>query len=222
MEQLVGGHGERTVVVTRTRVLTVIMILPRKHAWSEPEERDEYERRMREMESRVNIPSHGQSTKDFLPDVIRGWRVLQRSGLSESSKKTVLGSTENTLGRSRIVEALKQQWPDHELLMYDGDRKRDRDRKMRAYVQAEGDEWEPEMHQSEIATENAWNTSELRDSWKQASWDEAGTWEDEDDQFEGSFADEDEEEAGRNSIKRSPSLREKCEENRGTGQSNHA
>ena len=37
------------------------------HSWSEHEERDVYE----EMEARGNIPSHGQSTKDFLPDVIR-------------------------------------------------------------------------------------------------------------------------------------------------------
>ena len=74
---------------------------------------------MQEMEARVNTPSHGQSAKDFFSDVIRGWLVLHRSGLSES----VLGSTENTLGRSKIVEALKQQWPDHELLFYDGDRK---------------------------------------------------------------------------------------------------
>ena len=59
------------------------------------------------MEARVNILCHGQSAKDFLKDVIRGWLVLQRSGLSDSSKKTVLGSTENTLGRWRIVEALK-------------------------------------------------------------------------------------------------------------------
>ena len=51
------------------------------------------------------------------------------------------------------------------------------------------------MHQSETATESAWNTSESRDAWEQASWDEAGTWEDEDDKFEGSIADEDEEEA---------------------------
>ena len=55
----------------------------------------------------------------------------------------MVGSTEDTLGIWRIVEALKQQWPDHELLVYDGDRKRDRDRKMRAYLQAEADEWEP-------------------------------------------------------------------------------
>ena len=147
------------------------------------------------MGRRVNIPSHGQSTKDFLPDVIRGWLVLQRSGLSESSKKTVLGSTENMLGRSRIVEALKQQWPGHELLAYDGDHKRDRGRKVRAYVQAEADEWKPETYQKESATDSAWNVSEPRDAWEQASVDEAGTWEDEDDPFEGSFADEDEEEA---------------------------
>ena len=124
------------------------------------------------MEARANIPSHGQSTKDFFPDVIRGWLVLQRSGLAESSKETVLGSTENTLGRSRVVEALKQQWPDHELLEYDGDRKRDPDPKMRAYVQGETDERKPEMHPNETATENAWNVDESRDACEQASWDE--------------------------------------------------
>ena len=106
------------------------------------------------MEARVHFPSDGESTKEVLPDVIRGWLVLQRSGLSESGKKTVLGSTENTLGRSRIAEALKQQWPDHELLVYDGGRKRDRDRKMRAYVQGETDEWEPEMRLNETATKS--------------------------------------------------------------------
>ena len=68
------------------------------------------------------------------------WSVHQR--LSEPIKKTVLGSTEHTLGRSRNVQLLKQQGPDHELLVYDGDRKRDRDRKMRAYVQGETEEWE--------------------------------------------------------------------------------
>ena len=164
-------------------------------SWTEHEERDEHELRAQEMERRVNIPSHGQSTKDFLLDVIRGWLVLQRSGLSESSKKTVLGSTEDTQGRSRIVEALKQLWPDHELLAYDGDHKRDRDRKVRSCVQAEADEWKPETYQKESAMDSAWNVSEPRDAWEQASVDEAGTWEDEDDPFEGSFADEDEEEA---------------------------
>ena len=62
------------------------------HSWSEREKRDEDEAPMQEMEARVNIPSHGQSTKDFFPDGVRGWLVLQRSGLSESSSKTVLGS----------------------------------------------------------------------------------------------------------------------------------
>ena len=46
------------------------------------------------MEARVNIPAHEQSTKDFLPDVICGWLVLQRSGLSASSKQTALESIE--------------------------------------------------------------------------------------------------------------------------------
>ena len=104
----------------------------------------------------------------------------------------MLGSVENTLGRPRSVEALTQQWPDHEVLVYDGDRKRDRDRKMRVYVQGET---EPEMHSNETATESAWNASESRDAWEQASWDEAGAWEAEDYQFEGSFEDEDEGEA---------------------------
>ena len=85
------------------------------------------------------------------------------------------------------MEALKQQWSAHELLVYDGDRKRDRDRNMRAYVEGGTDEWEPEMHLNETATESAWNANESRD--------EAGSWEVEDNQFEGSFADEDEEEA---------------------------
>ena len=89
----------------------------------------------------------------------------------------------------------KQQWPDHELLADDGDHKRDRDRKVLAYVQAEADEWEPETYQNESATDSAWDVSESRDAWEQASVDEAGTWEVEDDSFEGSFADEDEEEA---------------------------
>ena len=147
------------------------------------------------MEARVNVPSPGQSTKDFLLDVIRGWLVLQKSGFSESSKKTKLGSTENTLGQSRIVEAPKQQWPEHELLVYDGDRKRDLDRQMRAHVQGETDEREPELHLNETATESALNAKESGDTWERAFSNEAGSWEAEEDQFEGSFADEDEEEA---------------------------
>ena len=107
----------------------------------------------------------------------------------------MLGSTENTLGRSRIVEALNQQWPDHELLVYNGDRKRDPERKVRAYVQSETDECEPETYQNESATDSAWNVSVSRDAWEQASVDEAGTWEVEHDPFQGSFADKDEEEA---------------------------
>ena len=55
----------------------------------------------------------------------------------------MLGSTENTLGRSGIVEALAQQWPNHKLLVW----------------------WEPEMHQNEKATDGAWNANESRDAW---------------------------------------------------------
>ena len=89
----------------------------------------------------------------------------------------------------------EKQWPDHELLWNTMERKRDRGRKMGAYVQRETDEWEPEMHLNETATESVWNAKESRDAWEQASWDELGSWEAEDDQLEGSFADEDEEEA---------------------------
>ena len=62
---------------------------------------------------------------------------------------------------------------------------------MRAYARGEADEWESEMHQNETTTESAWNASESRDAWRQASWDEAGAWKAEDDQFDGSFAHED-------------------------------
>ena len=47
------------------------------------------------------------------------------------------------------------------------------------------------MHKNETKTESALNESEPRDAWEQASWDDAGAWEAEDDQFDGSFADED-------------------------------
>ena len=124
--------------------------------------------------------------------MVRGWLVLQRSGLSESSKKTVLGSAEHTLGRSRIVEAPKQQWSDHELLVYDGDRKRDRDRKMRAHVQGETNEW-----------------------------DGAGSWEAEDDQFDGSSKMK-KHAIWQASIRRSPCVREKREKQSCTIESNHA
>ena len=60
---------------------------------------------------------------------------------------------------------------------------------------------------------------------EQASWDEAGAWEAEDYQFEGSFEDEDEGEAFNltgTQLNKSPCLREKCEKNSGTSKSNHA
>ena len=65
---------------------------------------------------------------------------------------------------------------------------------MRAYAQGEADEWEPETQQNEATTDSAWNANESRDAWEQASWEEAASWEAEGNQFEGSFADEDEEE----------------------------
>ena len=83
--------------------------------------------------------------------------------------------------------------------------------------------WEPEMHLNETATESAWNANESRE--EQASWDEAGSWEAEDDQFEASFADEDEEETfecGRYPFEGSPCLAEKREKNACTSESNHA
>ena len=92
---------------------------------------------MQEIEERVSIPFHGKTTKVSPVDVIRGWLVMQ-SGLAESSKKTVLRSTD-----------------------YDGDRKRDRDRKMRDHVRGEVDEWEPENLLSETRTESVWDAAEL-------------------------------------------------------------
>ena len=158
--------GERIKVVMRTRKLTVMVTLLRMHTRRGQIVKSVTGTKLecKEWKRESTFLLMGSLPKDFLPDVNRGWLVLQRSGLSESSKKTVLGSTANTLGRSRIVEALKQQWPDHELQVYDGDRKRDRDRKMRAYVQRETDEWEPEMHLNETAKESAWNANESRDA----------------------------------------------------------
>ena len=117
---------------------------------------------IQEMEERVNTPSHGQTTNDFLPDVVRGW-----------------------LGRSRIVEALKQQWPDHEL---HGDRQRDHGRKyepMRKQKSTSVSRRCFRMKQQQRASES-WGVSEPT-SWEGA----AGA---EDAMFDGSFADEDEEE----------------------------
>ena len=167
------------------------------HSWSDREECDRedrvgYELRMHDMEARKNIPSHAQSSEYFFLDLIRGWLVLQRSGLSESSKKTVLRTRWVDRGSWKLSNNSGQI---RSFLVFGGDRKRDRDRKMRAYVQGETDEWEREMHLNETATECAWNANESRDAWEQASWDEAGSWEAEEDQFEGSFADEEEGEA---------------------------
>ena len=102
-----------------------------------------------------------------------GWLVLQRSGLSRSSLKTVLGCTDNTLDRSSIVGALKQQWPDHELLVYVGDRKR--------------------MLPSETTTESVWNVNEPMGACEPTSCNETSARNAENHVFSGSFADEDEE-----------------------------
>ena len=40
---------------------------------------------------------------------------------------------------------------------------------MRAHVKGVPDEWEPEMHSNETATESAWNANESSDAWEQAS-----------------------------------------------------
>ena len=107
--------------------------------------------------------ARAKQDRDFLPDVIRGWLLLQRSGLTEAEKKTVLGSTENALDRTRIVGALKQQWPDHELQAHDLDRKRDR-REKRSYF---GDAYESDdVDDHEDYEEDAyWN------SWGDSEWD---------------------------------------------------
>ena len=95
-------------------------IVQEVHSRLEHGERHVLGMRRREMEAKVIIPPHGPSTKDFLSDVIRGWPVLQKSVFSESSKKTMLGSVENMLGRSRIAEAHQQQWPEPQLLVCGG------------------------------------------------------------------------------------------------------
>ena len=84
-QEFVLAHGEQIKVVMRTSALTVMVTLLRKHTRGQNMKGvDGYEVRMQEMEARVNTLSHGQSTKDFLLDVIRACPVLQRSGLSET------------------------------------------------------------------------------------------------------------------------------------------
>ena len=66
---------------------------------------------------------------------------------------------------------------------------------MRAYVQAEADEWEPETYQNDAATDSIWNMSKSMDACEQTSEDERCYMDVEDDRFEGSSADVDKEEA---------------------------
>ena len=77
--------------------------------------------------------------------------------MTEAEKKTVLGSTENALDRTRIVGALKQQWPDHELQAHDLDRKRDREKRGRDKRSYFGDTYEAEeMDYNEDCEEDAY------------------------------------------------------------------
>ena len=104
------GHLDRFLAVTlkedrRTRTsMATKLFACEGSSWSDHEGRNraqqENETRIQDMEARVNIPSGGQSTKDFPPDVIRVWLVLQRSGLSESSKN-------RTLQHVKHVETIK-------------------------------------------------------------------------------------------------------------------
>ena len=93
------------------------------------------------------------------------------------------------------MEALKQQWPDQELFWYTieiaSEIVTERCARTSKEKQTSGS-WRCNLN--ETATECAWNANESRDAGEEASWDEAGSWEAEEDQFEGSFADEEEEE----------------------------
>ena len=53
------------------------------------------ELQMQEMEERVNVPSHGQTTKDFILDVVRCWMVQSSA-------------------RRRYQEVLRTRWGDEE------------------------------------------------------------------------------------------------------------
>ena len=55
----------------------------------------------------------------FLPDVILGWLLLQRSGLDSKGRSVVLAATHNKLNLSLIEEALKAQWPDEDVEKHD-------------------------------------------------------------------------------------------------------
>ena len=93
------------------------------HSWSDREERDGYGVRMQEMGSESHIFSHGQSTKDFLPDVfpwlacaaeVKTFRVQQ-------DERCWQGLRTRWVDRGSWKLSNKK-WPDHELLVYVGDR----------------------------------------------------------------------------------------------------
>ena len=107
-----------------------------KGGWSGYGHQDKEERTWYSAQLPQPTLGHDKKDRDFLPDATRGWLILQRSGLTEAEKKTVLASTENSLDRTRIVGALKQQWPDHEIQAHDLDSRGDREEEVldtRAY-----------------------------------------------------------------------------------------
>ena len=108
----------------------------------------------------------------------------------------MLGSTANTLKRTRLAAAQKQQWPDHGLMACGGVRGRDRDTKPRACLQGEVDECsDAESHGASL--ENSWIETETGDAWDHSTCGAAAVWENEDEYPEESCVDEAAEEASK-------------------------
>ena len=71
-------------------------------------------------------------------------------GLAEAEKQTVMDSTENSLDRTRIVDALKQQWPDHKICDHDRDCRYDK----WSYLSS-GEPYEPAEEDDDDSKDNA-------------------------------------------------------------------
>ena len=69
-----------------------------------------------------------QSKEDFLLDLIRGWRLLDATGLYVKERQAIMASTGNNLGYEHVHSALRAQWSEDKDLQ-----NRDRGRNRQAH-----------------------------------------------------------------------------------------
>ena len=57
--------------------------------------------------------------EEWLPEIVRGWLLLSRSGLSEGEQAAVVGSSSNSYKYTDLASALKLQWPEKRIKEHD-------------------------------------------------------------------------------------------------------